>query len=454
MVKRRSRLPPPQVAYMEEADDDGHVLSGTEAQYARPPGASTRSPVTGVHKILDPAEQDRTQPTPLLKHVTISRDNTANRNERKSASFAYLGSRLRSCHNTSSKITTIRKTLPSRASLGTISTETVMPYIAHSSPRDLLPPQRGLDKPDSNSVSNQLVLDEDPMDGSRVLRKRRASSAEVDEDAISQRKRAGQGTTSTETKDLIPHVVRSSQPKGRPSPKKPKSNSLEHRPAQRAHVEEVAKYRSIVVYYCGFSGEHKLHSDDKNNGNVFITKTGYRRPKQPEVFCDQYDEHKEGFRGEHELRRHKDARHQTRIKTFICVDPRKYGLPHNIRVVNPLFNCKACIAQKKYGAYYNAAAHLRRSHFRERFSRERKNSGANGGKGGGNWPPMQEMKNWMQEIWVLQGEPDRHNYNDQINRYDKLNKGDVGYGGNEFSGHTNRNPAVTESLLSQRLRSL
>ncbi|KAI1104926.1 hypothetical protein F4804DRAFT_164566 [Jackrogersella minutella] len=57
--------------------------------------------------------------------------------------------------------------------------------------RDLLPSQRGLNKPDSHSVFNQLVLDEDPMDGSRVLRKRKTSSAEGDEEeeVMSLRKR-------------------------------------------------------------------------------------------------------------------------------------------------------------------------------------------------------------------------------------------------------------------------
>ncbi|KAI1373554.1 hypothetical protein F4677DRAFT_429264 [Hypoxylon crocopeplum] len=55
--------------------------------------------------------------------------------------------------------------------------------------RDLLPSQRGLNKPDSHSVFNQLVLDEDPMDGSRVLRKRKTSSAEADEEVMLLRKR-------------------------------------------------------------------------------------------------------------------------------------------------------------------------------------------------------------------------------------------------------------------------
>ncbi|KAI1397328.1 hypothetical protein F4819DRAFT_472509 [Hypoxylon fuscum] len=42
----------------------------------------------------------------------------------------------------------------------------------------------------------------------------------------------------------------------------------------------------------------------------------------------------------------------------------------------------------------------------------------------------------------------------QIDRYDKLSKGDVGYGGNAFAHLINGNTGVAESLLSQRLRSL
>ncbi|KAH6659795.1 hypothetical protein BKA67DRAFT_509604 [Truncatella angustata] len=42
----------------------------------------------------------------------------------------------------------------------------------------------------------------------------------------------------------------------------------------------------------------------------------------------------------------------------------------------------------------------------------------------------------------------------QLDRYDKLSKGDVGYGGNPFSNLINGNPGTAESLLSQRLRTL
>lgn len=47
--------------------------------------------------------------------------------------------------------------------------------------RDLLPAARGGIKPDSHSVFNTLILDEDPMDGSRSLRKRKSPSDETDE---------------------------------------------------------------------------------------------------------------------------------------------------------------------------------------------------------------------------------------------------------------------------------
>lgn len=47
--------------------------------------------------------------------------------------------------------------------------------------RDLLPAARGGIKPDSHSVFNELILDDDPMDGSRSLRKRKSPSDEADE---------------------------------------------------------------------------------------------------------------------------------------------------------------------------------------------------------------------------------------------------------------------------------
>ncbi|KAI9806081.1 MAG: hypothetical protein M1833_004488 [Piccolia ochrophora] len=49
--------------------------------------------------------------------------------------------------------------------------------------RDLFPPQRGASRPDSHSVFNQLIVNDDPLDGSRLLRKRKASVDEEEEES-------------------------------------------------------------------------------------------------------------------------------------------------------------------------------------------------------------------------------------------------------------------------------
>jgi hypothetical protein len=70
------------------------------------------------------------------------------------------------------------------------------------------------------------------------------------------------------------------------------------------------------------------------------------------------------------------------------------------RPIVPLANCKACRNRKTYGANYNAAAHLRRAHFypcKNKRGGRGKVSEGRGGMGGGEKPPMEELKNWMYE---------------------------------------------------------
>ncbi|KAI9155437.1 hypothetical protein HJFPF1_08020 [Paramyrothecium foliicola] len=133
------------------------------------------------------------------------------------------------------------------------------------------------------------------------------------------------------------------------------------------------------------------------------SKLTYQRPKHPKVFCTQCSDHPEGFRGDHELRRHINAKHEGVVKKFVCRDPSTVGIATNVAVRYPLSKCKACVSGKQYGAYYNAAAHLRRTHFKPKASRG-KNKGANdekrGGKGGGNWPCMSDLKAWFEEVHV------------------------------------------------------
>ncbi|KAI1327461.1 hypothetical protein F5Y16DRAFT_410242 [Xylariaceae sp. FL0255] len=116
-------------------------------------------------------------------------------------------------------------------------------------------------------------------------------------------------------------------------------------------------------------------------------RTSYQRPPLRRVYCTKCNEYPEGFRGEHELRRHTDAKHAALVKRWVCTEPSTTS-PNSPQPLIPLSKCKACVTQKKYGAYYNAAAHLRRAHFHPHRS----------GKASGDWPPMSILKDWMREV--------------------------------------------------------
>jgi hypothetical protein len=115
-------------------------------------------------------------------------------------------------------------------------------------------------------------------------------------------------------------------------------------------------------------------------------RASYQRPPLRRVYCTKCNEYPEGFRGEHELRRHNDAKHAALVKRWVCTQPLEP--PNSPRPLIPLEKCKACVTQKRYGAYYNAAAHLRRAHFNPH----------RGGKASGDWPPMTILKDWMREV--------------------------------------------------------
>lgn len=117
-------------------------------------------------------------------------------------------------------------------------------------------------------------------------------------------------------------------------------------------------------------------------------KPSYQRPPLRRVYCSKCNEYPEGFRGEHELRRHTDAKHAALVKRWVCTEPINNNTMIAPQPIVPLSKCKACVTQKRYGAYYNAAAHLRRAHFNPH----------RGGKASGDWPTMAILKDWMREV--------------------------------------------------------
>ncbi|KAH8747148.1 hypothetical protein F5882DRAFT_312026 [Hyaloscypha sp. PMI_1271] len=144
----------------------------------------------------------------------------------------------------------------------------------------------------------------------------------------------------------------------------------------------------------------QLESKDGQDKLAISSKSSYQRPKLVPVYCKLCDGHQEGFRDEHELRRHVHREHKALVKMWVCEEP-KDDLNHPKPVI-PLLKCKACEQQKKYGAYYNAAAHLRRAHFKPKAKGQMKSKADDlekrGGYGGGDWPPMTELKYWMKQV--------------------------------------------------------
>ncbi|KAL9608908.1 MAG: hypothetical protein Q9167_006277 [Letrouitia subvulpina] len=126
-----------------------------------------------------------------------------------------------------------------------------------------------------------------------------------------------------------------------------------------------------------------------------ITKAPYKRPEHDKLQCPQCNEKPSGYRAEHELRRHMERAHSKNRSTFICVD---ISADRNF-----LSGCKACERGKKYNAYYNAAAHLRRAHFNPRDKTQKgkdknKAKGTRAGSSGGDYPCMDELRKWFKEV--------------------------------------------------------
>lgn len=139
----------------------------------------------------------------------------------------------------------------------------------------------------------------------------------------------------------------------------------------------------------------RIQSEDGSSRHVgVISKAPYVRPQHPKILCPHCSERPEGFRGTHELDRHIARSHTAVRKGFICVAPDFNK--------NFLSGCKHCRNKKVYGAYYNAAAHLRRAHFHPRKrGRKGKNDEKRGGIGGGDDPPMDYLKqHWIRELEV------------------------------------------------------
>ena len=137
------------------------------------------------------------------------------------------------------------------------------------------------------------------------------------------------------------------------------------------------------------------HSSENQNDPIAIPRLPFTRHVPSKVKCEECSEHADGFKGEHELKRHILRAHRPTRKVYVCIDPtpgRKF-----------LSECEHCNDFKRYNAYYNAGAHLRRKHFNKRPQGERRKGKLTkeekrGGKGGGTEPKMDVLKLYMREF--------------------------------------------------------
>ena len=141
------------------------------------------------------------------------------------------------------------------------------------------------------------------------------------------------------------------------------------------------------------SGEHSAKASPSAIRRA-ATDPNMQRPHRA-LTCPQCNTRPQGFRSEHELKRHTEREHVEKRKMWVCVDKSENG--------NFLADCESCQKGKAYSADYNAAAHLRRKHFVAKPKGRGKSSRSSelrGGKSGGAFPPMDVLKQWMKEVEV------------------------------------------------------
>ncbi|KAF3082331.1 hypothetical protein TWF102_005859 [Orbilia oligospora] len=131
-----------------------------------------------------------------------------------------------------------------------------------------------------------------------------------------------------------------------------------------------------------------FNATDASDNNA---SQGRKRKRQKKQWCTLCNDHKEGFRGPHELARHINIQHQTKKTVFIVYDDSPGG--------DMFKDCKHCSRRKIYGQDYNAACHLRRAHFNKRLKtdtpeeREFKQLHPD-------FPPMEELRPWLRKCLV------------------------------------------------------
>lgn len=103
--------------------------------------------------------------------------------------------------------------------------------------------------------------------------------------------------------------------------------------------------------------------------------------------------------GDHEYARHFKLVHEVQGWRWQVIDPSEKGLMPQFPVRFGISQCKNCQSNKLYGINYNAAAHIRRVHFKSTPSIK---GGSKGGSSGGAWPEIRYLEYYHMKLVHVQ----------------------------------------------------
>ncbi|KAK1243340.1 hypothetical protein MKX07_003968 [Trichoderma sp. CBMAI-0711] len=93
-------------------------------------------------------------------------------------------------------------------------------------------------------------------------------------------------------------------------------------------------------------------------------KRATQKPRGPKVKCPECSDDHDGFRGRHELERHRRAKHNQQVDRYHCVGPLDgTAIAGGLTIHQPFDGCGYCRGRKQYNSEQNAIDHLRRRHF-------------------------------------------------------------------------------------------
>ncbi|OAA69972.1 hypothetical protein LEL_09788 [Akanthomyces lecanii RCEF 1005] len=183
-----------------------------------------------------------------------------------------------------------------------------------------------------------------------------------------------------------------------PSPSSGSSNTLQRRSRER---QERALRRSVAharAHAIAPSPSTSSATSPKSEKGEYMRakKVSKVRKREEKVECHLCLTE---LSGDHEYDRHFKLVHQAEGWRWQVIDPFEKGLTPDHPVPFEISECKNCQSGKLYGINYNAAAHIRRVHFKNTPNID---GGSKGGSSGGAWPEIRYLEYYYMKMVQVQ----------------------------------------------------